>query len=215
MNHYFRQKCKQTLQEEELDLPKQNFGPSVMCTNCGNFWDKVAPIIKILPAKPLSKSVKKLSKKAKLDYLSKFQTTLLKKCLNNQKNQLTLKCKICAKITKVAFNKPKVLKPKKVKNLKSNTPMSNKKKKKHKDKTAGLNISGIASPKNISLTQNLTQPQEIVSKIDVRKKHVQKESTPTQKLKKINMKRLKNALEDSSSEKKKKNNLSEWLNFLT
>ncbi|OAD62884.1 hypothetical protein WN48_07345, partial [Eufriesea mexicana] len=180
---YLREKCKKF---SHGILPSQNFGPSVMCSYCGSLWNTMDYTIRISQGKPLSKSIKKIIRimNDSEKRIPKIQRSLVKKCLKNEMNKLVLKCSVCKKNTKIYFNKPKREKAKKA-STESIQSLKRRRKKKSKDKTAGLNVSGISSLNAKDITEKSTEMK--IKKVG----NTTNFKTPTQKLKKLNVNRLK------------------------
>ncbi|XP_029170939.1 uncharacterized protein LOC114940419 [Nylanderia fulva] len=142
---FYMQKCKNL--SSIVELPQQNFGPSVMCSHCGSLWSTVDHQVRLVRGKKMSKSMEKIVKHMKENpnqKVPKVCAALAKKSINNEMNKLVIKCSVCSKNTLLPFKKKNRLKPVEVNNSLVEIPQSNrkkKKKKKSKDKTAGLNIS--------------------------------------------------------------------------
>lgn len=206
-----RQLCKQ--RSSVLDLPKQHFGPSVMCSYCGTLWSKSQPQTRIVPGKSTSKSVEKMIKScSENNKISRFKATLIKKSLKNKMNRTIIKCSVCSKNTEISCPKPKRLKTLKETTKGSDITISQKKRKRRvKDKTAGLNISGIkVSDSKKEKEIKSIQSTPIMIKV---KKPNKKEATPIQKVRKLNLNKLNNALNDMKGQKPK-NSLNNFLKEL-
>lgn len=136
-----------------MELPKQQFGPSIMCSHCGSLWASVDHKIRIARGRKPSKSILKLIRSSECGNrrVSRYRTTLMNKCIKNQMNKMIITCSICSMNTTIAFNKPERKKVPKSDAIEPATPIlpRKKKKKRTKDKTAGLNISinGTSSSK--------------------------------------------------------------------
>ncbi|XP_043261706.1 uncharacterized protein LOC122402739 [Colletes gigas] len=191
---FYIEKCRRLSQG--VQLPSRNFGPSVMCQYCGSLWSTVDYNIRISHAKPLSRSVKRVvqSMKDNDKRIPKVRKNLAQKCLKNKMNKLVLKCSVCSKSTKIPFNKPQRLKVQKEDSVQ--TP-KRRKKRKTKDKTAGLNISGILnlSAENIVEGQKETEAK----KAKITRNYV----TPPQKVKKLNINRLKDIVNRGATPQKR------------
>lgn len=186
-------------------MSSQNFGPSVMCIYCGSLWNTINYTVRISRGKPLSKSIKKIihSMNNSEKRIPKVQRTLVKKCLKNKMNKLILKCSVCLKNTEISLNKPQKEKVQKI--TSENIQSSKKKKKKRiKDKTAGLNISGISSLDAKDVTKELKEKNEEME-------NIKNLITPNQKLKKLNIKRLKDIVNEPATSRKRRS----LHNFLT
>ena len=189
---YYREKCKRF--SHGIELSSQNFGPSVMCQFCGSLWNTMNYSIRILRGKPLSKSIKKIihSMNNGEKRIPKVQRSLAEKCIKNKMNRLVLKCSVCLKSTKILFDKPQREKVQKneIKNIESK---AKRKKKRTKDRTAGLNISGIS---NSNVIEGLKQT-------NIRKVESTTNATPTQKIKKLNINRLKDMVNKKATSRKR------------
>lgn len=198
---FYMEKCKRF---SHIELSSQNFGPSVMCQFCGSLWNTMNHSIRILRGKPLSKSVKKIihSMNNGEKRIPKVQRSLAEKCIKNKMNRLVLKCSVCSKSTKIPFDKPQREKVQKSE-IKSIESKAKRKKKRTKDRTAGLNISGIS---NSNVTEGLKQT-------NIRK--VQSTgTTPIQKIKKLNINRLKNMVNGKKTTPRKRTSLHSFLTEL-
>ncbi|NP_001136349.1 uncharacterized protein LOC100233149 [Nasonia vitripennis] len=203
---YFVQRCREF--SKTLELPNQNFGPSVMCSHCGSLWSKNESQIRILPGKNPSKSVKEIIKSCSEDNkISRFRATLMKKSLRNKMNKVVIKCSVCSKNTQISCTKPVRPKPKKEDN-KEVANVRKKKKKKGKDKTAGLKISTMKTP---DVTEKKQVEPVVSTPISINvKKPKGKQVTSVQKVRKINLNKLNNVLNDSKVQKSR----SSFNNFL-
>lgn len=210
----FRQCCRQ--QERAVDLPKQCFGPSVMCRHCGSLWKKVKHRNRLIPSKN-TKTTQKAISFMQNDKSSKYRSSLARKCQQGKLNKMTIKCSVCLKNSVIPCNKP-IKKPRKSKSLNHLTPdMENqrsdkKKKRRSRDKTAGLNIS-------LSGSFLASTPDKVSTPIHKEKKGNEKVitplgkvMTPLGKVKKMNKERLSNILKDESA--KKRNSLTNFLKEL-
>ncbi|XP_058801965.1 uncharacterized protein LOC131670404 [Phymastichus coffea] len=207
---YFVERCRRMSQE--LELPKKIFGPSVMCSHCGSLWSKNESQTRIKPANACSKSVKQIIRSSAEDNrLSRFRATLLKKSLKNRMNKVVKKCSVCSKDTEISITKPK--RPKLVEEStekNDNTAHHKKKKKKVKDKSAGLDLSGFNTPDAREKKKIPLVSTPITVKV---KKPYKREITPLQKVKKLNINKLNNILNNSKA-KKSKSSLSNFLEEL-
>ena len=162
--------------------------------------------IRISPGKPLSKSIRKIvrSMNDSGKRTPTVRTSLAQKCLKNRANKLVLKCSVCRNSTKIPFTKPP---REKVQKLGSETIRSSQKRKKKrtKDKTAGLNISGIL---NLSTDNIVEAPKESSAR---RVGGTANVTTPAPKLKKLNINRLKDIVNQGATPQKRKS----LHNFLT
>ncbi|XP_011145260.1 uncharacterized protein LOC105186623 [Harpegnathos saltator] len=203
---FYMQKCKNF--KDEVELPKQKFGPSVMCIHCGSLWNTMNYQARIIPGRKMSKSVKKIVKNMNEGDkdIPKVRASLAQKSIKNEMNKLVIKCAVCSKQTKLPFKKKDRLKPIKAKLEDSHTVPQNrrkKKKKKYRDKTAGLNISGCISesPLNKKIDgKTLTKSIVNTSKM----KNQKTLNSSTKKAKKLNIARLRNIVNDSTTTPKSK-----------
>ncbi|XP_043482702.1 uncharacterized protein LOC122511494 [Leptopilina heterotoma] len=202
LRNYYVNCCRQ--QERFFDLPNNCFGPSVMCSHCGSFWSKVKHKNRLLPSKLPKKNLKL---DANDNSSSKFRSSLARKCQRGKMNKLQIKCSVCSKYTTIPRNKPiKIKSPSKVDLNTTEILQSGKKKKKRtKDKTAGLNIS-------LSDSFNSASPNKISTPLQKERKETVRTITPLGKVKKINKDRLSNIL--SSDSAKKRNSLTNFLKEL-
>ncbi|CAL7943362.1 unnamed protein product [Xylocopa violacea] len=195
--HYIN-KCKRY-----KELPSQNFGPLAMCSYCGSLWNTFDHTVRISRGKPLSKSVKKIIHCMNVKNIPKVRRSLAQKCLKNKMNKLVLKCSVCLNSTKIPFNKPQREKIQKT-SIDNTRSLQKKKKKRTKDRTAGLNISGISNLNKEGITEVL---QEGIT--GVKEKTTKKVTnttnfiTPTQKLKKLNINRLKDIINQGATPPKR------------
>lgn len=195
-----RERCRQM--GDTVQLPSQNFGPSAMCRYCGSLWNTVDHRVRILPGKPLSKSIRKVVNSMNSDKkIPKIRKSLAQKCLKNKGNKLVLKCSVCSKSTKIYLHKPSRMKVQKarIENIQK------RRKKRTKDKTAGLNLPVTPNSKAEDTLGKLKETN--VKKVGNTSSFI----IPTQKLKKLNINRLKDIVNQGSTPKKKKT----LHNFLT
>ncbi|CAL1675936.1 unnamed protein product [Lasius platythorax] len=213
---FYMQKCKNL--SNIVELPQQNFGPSVMCSHCGSLWSTVDHQVRLAHGRKMSKSVKKIVRcmdENPNQKIPKVCAALAKKSIKNEMNKLVIKCSVCSKDTMLPFKKKNRLKPVELNNTQIETPQSNrkKKKKKSKDKTAGLNISGCTSVSRLNKVDSsktctkspLTTPKIIPSNSNKRL------PTTTKKSKKLNIERLKNIMEKSTATSTKRKSLHNFL----
>ncbi|KOC61771.1 hypothetical protein WH47_03028 [Habropoda laboriosa] len=202
---FYIKKCR-TL-GEGMQLPYQNFSPSVMCPYCGSLWETVDYTIRISRGKELSKSMKKVacSMNNNNKRIPKVRRKLVEKCLKNKMNKLIIKCSVCSKSTKMAFNKPQ---REKIQKTSSEGVQScqKRKKKRTKDRTAGLNISGTVN----SNTENISGGLKKVNTKRVR--NTTNFIKSTQKLK-LNINRLKDYVNKVATPPKR-NSLQSFLSEL-
>ncbi|XP_070152631.1 uncharacterized protein [Polyergus mexicanus] len=213
---FYMQKCKNL--SNIVELPQQNFGPSVMCSHCGSLWSTVDHQVRIVHGRKMSKSMKKIVRHMNENSnqkIPKVCVALAQKSIQNEMNKLVIKCSVCSKNTILPFRKTKRLKPVESDDSQIQTPQSKrkKKKKKSKDKTAGLNISGCIPVSRLNKEDNskictkslLTTPKIISSNSNKRL------PTSIKKSKKLNIERLKNIMEKSTATPTKRKSLQNFL----
>lgn len=204
---FYIQCCKQL--SAGTQLPNQNFGAATMCSHCGSLWNTVDYQLRISKGRPISKSVRKLIRSVNVadKKIPKIRATLGKKCIKNQKNKLVIKCSICSMNTEILLSKPKKEKVEKMKITKTDQIQSSQKrrKKRTKDKTAGLNISSTPTS---HVENDIKRFKETTAR---RTGCTTNFITPTQKLKKLNIGRLKDIVKQGVTPPKRKN----LHNFLT
>lgn len=133
--------------------------------------------------------------------IPKALVSLTQKSMKNEMNKLVIKCSVCSKLTKLPFKKKNRLKLSKANLSDCHTEMPQssrkKKKKKSKDKTAGLNISGISESPLNKKNDDKTLTKSIVStpKMSIKKTL----SSSSKKAKKLNIARLKNIVNNSTT----------------
>lgn len=169
-----------------IELPSHNFGPAAMCVYCGSLWNTMDHTTRISRGIPLSKSIRKIVRSMNNDNkrVPKVRRSLAEKCLKNRTNKLVLKCSVCSNSTQISLDKPQREKIDKI-DTESIRILHKRKKRRAKDRTAGLNISGIT---NVNAGDVVEGSKETNTK--------KGGSTPnfiatTQKLKKLNINRLK------------------------
>lgn len=205
---FYMQKCKNL--GNSVELPQQNFGPSVACSHCGSLWSTVDHQVRLSSGKKMSKSVKKIVRHMNENpsqKIPKTRATLVRKSVKNEMNRLVIKCPVCSKNTELPFKKKSRLKPAKLNNSLTETPQSNRKrkKKKSKDKTAGLNISSCTPVSQLNKKDNSKTPTVspvITPKIIASNKKL---SISPKKSKKLNIERLKRIMENKTTTPKRKN----------
>lgn len=170
-----------------------------MCPYCGSLWNTVKHSIRLSQGKPLSKSVKKIlhSMNNNEKRIPKIRKNLVEKCLKNKGNKLVLKCSVCLETTKLPFDKPQRIKIQKP-SLETGKSVQKRKKKRTKDKTAGLNISGILNLSTENIEEELKEPN--TKKVGGTTNFI----TPTPKLKKLNINRLKDIVSQGATPPKRK-----------
>ncbi|EZA51314.1 hypothetical protein DMN91_010785 [Ooceraea biroi] len=207
----YMKKCRNL--SRVVELPKQNFGPSVMCPHCGSLWSTVDHQVRIAHGRKMSKSVKKIVRRMNENdgETPKVCASLAKKSIKNEKNKLVIKCSFCSKKTELPFEKKTRLKPPRLNDSEANTVQSSskkKKKKKSKDKFAGLKIP-ISTPEP---QLNKKDDDKTSTKIPVIAPKVNKTlPTITNKSKKLNIQRLKQIVEHSTTTPKKRSSLHSFL----
>ncbi|XP_071565608.1 uncharacterized protein [Temnothorax nylanderi] len=214
---FYMQKCKNL--SNRVELPQQNFGPSVTCSHCGSLWRKVDHRVRIVSGKRMSKSVKKIVRNMNENpdqKIPRVRATLASKSIKNEMSRLVIKCSVCSKNTELPFKKMSHLKPNKLNNSQIETPQSNRsnrkrKKKKSKDKTAGLNISGCTPVSQLNkkdYSKTPTASPVITPKTIPSDKRL---STSHKKPKKLNIERLKRIMENKTTAPAKRKNLHSFL----
>lgn len=159
--------------------------------------------------------------------IPKVRVSLAQKAMKNEMNKLAIKCSVCSKQTKLPFKKKDRLKPAKDNLDDSHIEVSQssrkKKKKKSKDKTAGLNISGIwesqlnktndgkTLTKPVVSTPKINTHKPVVSTPKINTKKMLTSSTSSKKAKKLNIARLRNIVNDSTTTPTKNKNLHSFL----
>ncbi|XP_033320971.2 uncharacterized protein LOC117217460 [Megalopta genalis] len=192
---YYIQRCRTF--NQKVKMPLKNFGPSVMCPYCGSLWNTIDHRIRISKGKPLSRSIRKIihSMDNYKKPVSKFHKSLVQKCLKSKMNCLIIKCSVCLKSTRIPFDKPPRKKLPKFNN-ESVQASQKRKKKRIKDKTAGLNIPGNLSMETGTIKLQETATKKVGSTTNF--------ITPTQKLKKLNINRLKDIVNHGATPHKGK-----------
>ncbi|XP_033200827.1 uncharacterized protein LOC117162954 [Bombus vancouverensis nearcticus] len=196
---FYIERCKQYT--HGIQPSSQNFGPSVMCPYCGSLWNTIDHSIRLSRGKPLSKSIKKIvhSMNNGKKRIPEVQRSLAEKCLKNKMNKLVLKCSVCSKSTRISFNKPQREKVQKIR-TESIERSKKRKKKRTKDRTAGLNVSGISN-----LNEKNVQTEELKETNIKKVRSTANFITPTQqKIKMINIDRLKNIINQGATPPKRK-----------
>lgn len=191
-------KCKKL--SKGAILPPKNFSPSMMCRYCGSLWNTVKHSIRLEEGKPLSRSVKKIvhTMNNSSERIPIARRSLAKKCLKNKRNKLVLKCSVCLQSTKIPFDKPQRIKVQKLSSESTKSEIKKRKKKRTKDRNAGLNISGIL---NLS-TENVKEELKEIStkKVGGTSNFI----TPTPKIKKLNINKLKDIVNHGATPPKRK-----------
>lgn len=158
-----------------------------MCVHCNSLWTTVDHRIRILRGKPISKSVQKIveSMQDKEKRLPRVRRTLGRKAMKRRTNRMAIRCSVCSKITKMSLAKPRRENVKNIIGAEENNT-EKRKKKRSKDRTAGLNI-----PPEIRLESNRKlQEEKNISPVAPCTKLVT-EPQKLKKLKKLNISRLK------------------------
>lgn len=204
---FYMQKCKRL--GNAVELPKESFGPSVMCSHCGSLWSTVNHQVRISRGRKMSKSVKKIVRhmnENRNEKMPKVCATLAEKSMKNEMNKLVIKCSVCSKNTELPFKKASRPKPVKLNDSQIETPQTNfnrkKKKKKSRDKTAGLNISGCTPELRFDKKEYSITP--IKSPMVTPKINSNTKSTSTKKSKKLSIERLKHIMENNANPTKRK-----------
>ncbi|XP_011868553.1 PREDICTED: uncharacterized protein LOC105562369 [Vollenhovia emeryi] len=210
---FYMQKCKRL--SHSVELPQQNFGPLVTCSHCGSLWSTVDHQVRMLSSRRMSKSVKRIVRHMSENpdqKIPKVRATLARKSIKNEMSRLVIKCSVCSKNTELPFKKKSRLKPVKVDNSQAATPQGNRKRKKKKsrDKTAGLNIS-VCTPVSQLNKKNSKAPTlspVITPKTIPRNKKL---STFHKEPRKLDIERLKRIMETKSTTPTKTNSLHSFL----
>ncbi|CAD6209169.1 GSCOCG00003762001-RA-CDS [Cotesia congregata] len=209
LRNYYVKCCKELTNDGEL--PKQIFGINTMCSHCGSLWNTVDYKVRLIRGKPIPNSVKKLIKNSGNDIqLSVCQKKLVRKSLKNRLNKLIIICSVCKKKNFVTLNKPERLKIAKTEVVTDITPK--KKKKRIKDKTAGLliNTPNVKDCQGAEITKiNVDTPRLLNPKGKQRKSN--NINVSGSKPKKINISKLKGIINTSTTPSKR----SSLHNFLT
>lgn len=185
----FRERCRNAA--NEVELPKKCFGPTVMCSHCGSLWATINHQVRILPGRKISNSVGKMIKTNTEGYkVSKVRAKLIKKCKQKEMNKLSIKCSVCLRRTEIQMNKPKRKIEIPDSTLERPKVLQKKKKKKGKDKTVGLNISGKVVPE---LQSN--EIKKVPSKSNTIRPNTKNLNTP--KIKKLNISKMKDIVNQS------------------
>lgn len=159
-------------------LPKKIFGPNEMCSYCGSMWSKINHRVRLAPGKSPGKSIRGLLKRGKK--LSRVKETLVKKAERNSANKIVVWCSVCSKSTVIGLAKPARLKPE-VSNGKE-TPMVRKRKKRTKDKTAGLLITPKIQTSGRIVRQNVEKkPKSKATNLNKLGAMISKNLTPSKK----------------------------------
>ncbi|XP_046419034.1 uncharacterized protein LOC124179062 isoform X1 [Neodiprion fabricii] len=147
LQSYYVWRCRQL--SSAIELPSKIFGPGEMCSHCGVLWAKVDHRVRLQSGTVSGRSVKKIIRKRALGKetkkLGRYKDTLLKKALKNTGNKAVIRCSICSKNTKLSFAKPGMPKPTVTvdKGKGNDTKVGKKRKKRTKDKSAGLILGGV------------------------------------------------------------------------
>lgn len=186
LQNFYIERCRNAA--NEVKLPKSCFGPSTMCCHCGSLWSITDHQTRILPGRKVSRSVAKMIKTNTRGLkVPKVRSTLAKKCKKNEINKITIRCSVCLQRTEIQLTKPK----KKIvipdDTLERTKYLHKKKKKKAKDKTVGLNISGHVVPELRSNKNITTVTNKSIIKLESK-------NLNTSKLKKLNIHKLKNVV---------------------
>ncbi|XP_046817211.1 uncharacterized protein LOC124423490 [Vespa crabro] len=183
LQNFYIERCRNAA--NEVELPKKCFGPSIMCSHCGSLWATINHQVRILPGRKISHSIGKMIKTNTDGYkVSKVRAKLIKKCKKKEMNKLSIKCSVCLHRTKIQMNKPKRKVETSDNTLEKSKILQKKKKKKGKDKTVGLNISGNIVPE---LQSN--ESKKIPLKSNTSRFKTKNLNTP--KIKKLNINKMK------------------------
>lgn len=171
---------------------------------------------RVVPGKACSNSIKKIIRAAENNArLPRYRLTLMRKCLRNEMNKMVIKCLACLKNTQITCKKPRRQKPKKQEALNDSEVLKsgNKRKRRTKDRTAGLNI--FLSDSYDALSSETGSPRILNKSSPLPckgKKEMGKQLTPLQKLKIMNKDKLNSILKDDAV--KKRNSLNIFLKEL-
>lgn len=185
-----------------------------MCSYCGSLWNTVDYKVRLIRGKPIPNSVKKLIKNSNNNLqLSMYQSRLVRKCMKNRLNKLLIICSNCKKKNKVTLNKPDRLKIVRSENMTDKTPK--KKKKRIRDKTAGLliNTPNVKDDQRVGIKKNdIDTPKLLNSKEKYkRSNNINNANASGSKPKKINISKLKGIINTSITPSRR----SSLHNFLT
>ncbi|XP_015111334.1 uncharacterized protein LOC107037337 [Diachasma alloeum] len=220
-NHYIQ--CCRDL-SDKVELPKNNFGPGTMCSHCGTLWRPVNTTVRINKSRNHSRGIRKLIRRRADDdsSLSNFKRKLLDKCVKNRNNELAITCSVCHERTTISLAKPKreKLKIEHFGEGKLQQGLFKKKKKrKSRDKTAGLIIN---TPTNsVTSKRSSTNGDEKSTAHTPQKSQVNKFNrkaqpqgiTPVHQPKRINISKLK-AMIDTTMTPAKRTSLHAFLTEL-
>ncbi|KAK0181957.1 hypothetical protein PV327_000134 [Microctonus hyperodae] len=208
-NHYI-QCCREL--SNEVELPKQIFGPGSMCCNCGSLWNAIEYKVRIEKGKSLSTSMKKLLRNENKKTLSVYQQKLIRKCVKNQSNKLIITCSCCHNNTVIILNKPprlfNITKQKIEQQCSDGTTgiTPRRKKKRNRDKNAGLLINTPITPiLNSFAEKNTFNHNNNTPTSRSKKEKLKKINTPILgcKSKKINLSKLKGIVDTTVTPSKK------------
>lgn len=171
----------------------------------------------------MSKSVRKIVRHMNEfpnQKIPKVRATLVKKAIENEMNKLIIKCSVCFKNTMLSFKKESRLNPileaskSQIEIVQTN---HKKKKKRSKDKTAGLKLSGgIAESPLIKKDNNKTFSHLAIVTSKINNNKIL--PTSNTKIRKFNIERLRTIIESSEKHRnqlatnsKKRNSLHDFL----
>lgn len=187
-----------------------------MCSHCGSLWSTVDHQARITCGRKMSKSMKRIVRRMNENSnqnIPKVCTALAQRSIKNEMNKLVIKCSICSKNTTLPLKKGNRLKPVELNNSQVEVLQNKckkKKKKRSRNKTAGLNIPGCMSVSRLNKEDNsktctkspLTTPKIIPNNNN------KKLFTSN---KKLNIRRLKERMEESTAIPTKRKSLSSFL----
>ncbi|XP_063985511.1 uncharacterized protein LOC135166813 [Diachasmimorpha longicaudata] len=210
-NHYIQ--CCRDL-SDNVELPKNIFGPGAMCAHCGTLWRPVNATVRISKSRNHSRGVRKLIRRgANVDSsLSNFKGKLLDKCIKKRNNELVITCTVCHEKTRINLAKPKREKLKIERSGEEGhhlEQVKKKKKKRNRDKTAGLIINtptNSATNKSFATKCNEKSATHTPQTSQVNKLNRRSQPqgiTPVQQPKRFNISKLKGMINTTMTPGKK------------
>lgn len=176
-----------------------------MCCNCGSLWNTIEYKVRIEKGKSLSTSMKKLLRIENKKTLSLYQRKLIRKCIKNQSNKLIITCSCCQNNTVIILSKPQRLKKIEQQCSDETTGITpRRKKKRNRDKNAGLLINTPVTPTLNSTEKNINHNNNTPTSRS-KKEKLKKINTPILgcKSKKINLSKLKGIVDTTVTPSKK------------
>lgn len=197
---------------DRIELTKEKFGAAAMCPQCASPWASTKHKTRIASGIKFSGRMNTLICGTHDSLrVSKYLQTLMQKYKRNRVNKIMKMCSVCSGIVKLTLSKPQRHKISKSNNLSRsfNLSISSKKNKKHaKDKTAGLNVSGIKmSDAYLCPTASILENKGIYR---IQQRDIPK---PVSKSKKIDLSKLTGII-DSTVKLSKKNKMHTFLQEL-